>query len=165
MISAADIITCSRIRFSIGISFFPPFSPQFFALYCAAGFTDMIDGVIARKTHSVSEFGAVLDTFADIVFVLVCFIKFIPVIEIPVWLYVWIAVIALIKTVNIISGYAVEKKFVTLHTVMNKVTGILLFVLPFTFSFIQLKYSAVFVCIAATFAAVQEGHFIRTGEK
>ena len=161
----ANAITFGRILLSMVLLFCPVFTPVFYALYALAGITDMIDGAVARKTHSVSEFGAVLDTFADIVFVLVCFIKFIPVIEIPVWLYVWIAVIALIKTVNIISGYAVEKKFVTLHTVMNKVTGILLFVLPFTFSFIQLKYSAVFVCIAATFAAVQEGHFIRTGEK
>lgn len=161
----ANAITFGRILLSMVLLFCPVFTPVFYALYALAGITDMIDGAVARKTHSVSEFGAVLDTFADIVFVLVCFIKFIPVIEIPVWLYVWIAVIALIKIVNIISGYAVEKKFVTLHTVMNKVTGILLFVLPFTFSFIQLKYSAVFVCIAATFAAVQEGHFIRTGEK
>lgn len=161
----ANAITFGRILLSMVLLFCPVFTPVFYALYALAGITDMIDGAVARKTHSVSEFGAVLDTFADIVFVLVCFIKFIPVIEIPVWLYVWIAVIALIKTVNIISGYAVQKKFVTLHTVMNKVTGILLFVLPFTFSFIQLKYSAVFVCIAATFAAVQEGHFIRTGEK
>lgn len=161
----ANAITFGRILLSMVLLFCPVFTPVFYALYALAGITDMIDGAVARKTHSVSEFGAVLDTFADIVFVLVCFIKFIPVIEIPVWLYVWIAVIALIKIVNIISGYAVQKKFVTLHTVMNKVTGILLFVLPFTFSFIQLKYSAVFVCIAATFAAVQEGHFIRTGEK
>ena len=161
----ANAITFGRILLSMVLLFCPVFTPVFYALYALAGITDMIDGAVARKTHSVSEFGAVLDTVADIVFVFVCFIKFIPVIEIPVWLYVWIAVIALIKTVNIISGYAVEKKFVTLHTVMNKVTGILLFVLPFTFSFIQLKYSAVFVCIAATFAAVQEGHFIRTGEK
>ena len=161
----ANAVTFSRILLSIVLLFCQIFSPEFYVLYVAAGFTDMIDGVIARKTHSVSEFGAVLDTVADIVFVFVCFIKFIPVIEIPVWLYVWIAVIALIKTVNIISGYAVEKKFVTLHTVMNKVTGVLLFILPFTFSFIELKYSAVIVCIVATFAAVQEGHFIRTGEK
>ena len=37
-----------------------------------------------------------------------------------------------------------------------------LFILPLTFSFIDLRYSAAVVCLVATFAAVQEGHFIRT---
>ena len=46
---------------------------------------------------------------------------------------------------------------------MNKVTGILLFILPLTFSVVPLKYSAIPICAVATFAAVQEGHFIRTG--
>jgi len=35
--------------------------------------------------------------------------------------------------------------------------------LPLTLSFIEMKYSAIFVCVAETFAAIQEGHFIRTG--
>ena len=46
---------------------------------------------------------------------------------------------------------------------MNKVTGIALFLLPLTVPVIDLKYSGMFVCALATFAAVQEGHLIRTG--
>ena len=42
-------------------------------------------------------------------------------------------------------------------------TDILLFVLPLTLTFIDLKYSGAAVCAAATFAAIQEGHLIRTG--
>ena len=82
--------------------------------------------------------------------------------DIPVWLYAWIGIIALIKIINAISGYVVQKKFVAVHTVMNKVTGALLFILPLTLSNIELKYSAVVVCVVATVAAVQEGHYIRT---
>ena len=70
--------------------------------------------------------------------------------------------IAVIKAINIISGFICQKRFVALHTVMNKVTGILLFLLPLTLSFIELKYSAPAVCAVATFAAIQEGHCIRT---
>lgn len=120
-----------------------------------------MDGWVARKTNTASEFGAKLDTMADIVFVIVCLFKLLPVMDIPVWLYVWIGVIALIKVINIVSGYVVQKQFVSIHSVMNKVTGTLLFLLPLTLSFIDLKYSATLVCIIATFAAVQEGHFIR----
>ena len=83
--------------------------------------------------------------------------------DIPTWLYGWTAVIALIKFINIISGYLVQKKFVTVHTAMNKVTGALLFKLPLTVTIVPLKYSGILICIIATFAAVQEGHFMRTG--
>ncbi len=123
----------------------------------------MIDGTIARKTNTVSKFGERLDSAADMLFVLVCFIKLIPVLDIPLWLYIWIAVIVLIRVVNIISGFVIQKRFVILHTVMNKLTGALLFVLPLTFQFVALSYSAAVVCCFAAFSAVQEGHYIRAG--
>ena len=158
----ANIITLIRILCSIAILFCPVFSAAFYALYIAAGVSDMMDGWVARKTNTVSELGAKLDTIADFVFVVVCLVKLLPIFGIPTWLYVWIGVIAFIKIINIVSGYVVQRQFVAVHSVMNKVTGILLFLLPLTFSFIDLKYSAAVVCIIATFAAVQEGHFIRT---
>ncbi len=159
----ANIITVVRVICSIGMLFVPVFSPAFYALYITAGISDMIDGTIARKTGTVSDLGSKLDTAADLVLVAVCLIKIIPVLDIPLWLIIWIAVIALIKVINIISGYAMRKQFVAVHSVMNKLTGIVLFLLPLTISIIDLKYSAVFVCALATLAAIQEGHLIRTG--
>ena len=158
----ANIITGIRILCSIAILFCPVFSVAFYSLYIAAGFTDIVDGWVARKTNTVSVFGSKLDTIADFIFVVVCLFKLVPVLDVPIWLYVWIGIIALIKVINIVSGYVVQKRFVVLHSVMNKVTGVLLFVIPLTISFIDVKYSAAVVCIIATFAAVQEGHFIRT---
>ena len=123
----------------------------------------MTDGAVARKTGTVSEFGSKLDTAADFVLVIVCLIRFIPAVDFPTWLIVWIIAIAAIKAVDLISGYVMRKELVVLHTLMNKVTGILLFILPLTFSFIDLKYSGAFVGAVATFAAILEGHLIRTG--
>ena len=158
----ANIITCIRIICSIILLFCPVFSPTFYALYIAAGVSDMLDGAIARKTSTVSEFGSKLDTVADFVMVTLCMIKLLPVIHIPTWLLIWIIVIAVIKAVNLISGYVTRKKIVVLHTIMNKVTGILLFVLPLTLKIIDLKYSGAIASAVATFAAIQEGHMIRT---
>ena len=124
----------------------------------------MVDGTVARKTGTVSEFGSKLDTAADFVLVAVCLIKLIPAVRIPLWLVIWIVIIAVIRAVNLVCGYVMRKEIVVLHTVMNKATGLLLFVLPLTLSIINLKYSAAFVCAAATFAAIQEGHYIRTGK-
>lgn len=156
----ANIITFIRILCSIAILFCPALSPAFYTLYIVAGVSDMADGWVARKTNTVSEFGSKMDTIADFVFVVVCLVKLLPIMEIPVWLYVWIGFIALVKVVNIVSGFVVQKRFVAIHSVMNKVTGIQLFVFPLTLSIVDLKYSAIVVCAVATFAAIQEGHFI-----
>ena len=161
----ANAITIFKIAASIVLLFCPVFSPAFYVFYIAAGLSDMLDGFVARKTDSVSKLGARLDTMADFVFVVVCLIKLLPVLHIPAWLYAWIGIIALIKVVNIISGLAVQKKLVAVHSVMNKASGVLLFLLPLTIPAVPLKYSAIVVCAVVTFAAIQEGHFIRTGRE
>ena len=165
MRSLANCITAIRILCSIALLFFPAFSTGFYVLYITAGISDMVDGWVARRTHTASELGAKLDTIADIVFVIVCLVILLPVLNIPVWLWAWIGIIALIKVINIISGFIVQKQFVSVHSTMNKVTGLLLFIFPLTLSFIDLKYSAAVICIFATFAAIQEGHFIRTNKQ
>ena len=157
----ANIITGFRVLISIVLLFCPALSPTFYILYLIAGLSDMIDGTIARRTNTVSEVGERFDTLADAIFVVVCLIKLLPVISMPKWLCVWIILIALIKIINIILGYIVQRKLVAVHSAMNKVTGVLLFILPLTISFIPLKYSASAVCAVAVFAAIQEGHFIR----
>ncbi|MBO6080806.1 MAG: CDP-alcohol phosphatidyltransferase family protein, partial [Bacteroidales bacterium] len=75
----ANIVTSLRIVCSIALLFCPVFSPAFYALYLTAGVSDMVDGWIARRTHTASELGAKLDTIADIVFVIVCLVKLLPV--------------------------------------------------------------------------------------
>ena len=161
----ANIVTSCRIIFSILMLLFPAFSPWFYVMYLLCGITDMVDGTIARKTNSVSTFGSRLDTIADFVFVSAALFKLLPVMNIPRWLWIWIVIIAAIKITNIISGFVCNKRFVSEHTVMNKITGLLLFLMPFTLFVIELKYSAAAVCTIATFSAVQEGHYIRTGRE
>ena len=82
----ANLITGTRILCSVALLFCPAFSLPFFVLYLAAGLTDMIDGPVARKNGTVSEFGAKLDTTADFLFVAACLIKLLPLIPFPLWL-------------------------------------------------------------------------------
>ena len=93
---SANLITGTRILCSIALLFCQTFSPPFFALYIIAGLTDMIDGTVARKAGTVSEFGAKLDTAADFALVAACLIKMVPVLELPVWLWLWTGDIALV---------------------------------------------------------------------
>ena len=120
----------------------------------------MIDGTVARKTGAVSNFGAKLDTASDFVFMAVCVVKLLPKINISVWLWIWIAIIAIVKVINIVMGFIRRKKLVALHTFLNKITGLLLFLLPLTLQFILPTYSFAVVCTIATIAAIQEGYYI-----
>ena len=159
----ANIITASRILLSIALLFCPAFSPAFYVLYIAGGASDMIDGAVARKTGTAGKLGSRLDTIADFVFTAVCLIKLLPILNIPIWLYIWIAVITFIKAANIVIGFIRQKEFISVHSVMNKVTGGLLFVFPLTLTWIDLRYSAAVICAVATTAAVYEGYLIHTG--
>ena len=161
----ANLITGCRILCSIIMIFFPTFSVTFYVLYLAGGVTDMVDGLVARKTNTVSKMGSRLDSIADVFFVAVSLFKILPAVDISTWLWIWIAVIAAIKVINILSGFLSQKRFVAEHTIMNKVTGFLLFLLPLTLTVIELNYSGAVVCCVATFAAIQEGHYIRTGKE
>ena len=161
----ANIITGSRAIFSLPLLFVPLSSVWFYVLYLFCGVTDMIDGIIARKTGAVSEFGARLDTVADFVFLSAFLAKFLPMVPIPQWLWVWIAVIGVVKIGNLIWGYVRIKTLVSLHTVMNKITGLLLFLLPLSMTFVETTYSVATVCVLATVAVMQEVYLIVNGQE
>ena len=152
----ANIITLSRIVLSLPLLFIPMTSAWFYALYLLCGLSDMIDGTVARRTNSASEFGARLDTVSDFVFMTVALIKFVPYLHIPTWLWIWIGVIAMMKLGNVVCGFVRTKKLISSHTVLNKVTGLLLFLLPMTLRFIEPTYTLPFVCAVATAAAIHE---------
>ena len=157
----ANMITGCRILCGISMMFFTVFSCQFYIAYLICGISDMIDGIIARKTNTASEFGEWFDTVADFVFFTMALIKLLPVLHIPVWLWMWIGVIAAIKLGNVIMGYVCGKKLIAVHTVMNKVTGFLLFLMPLAMYFFELKYGFVLICFTATFSAIQEYFIIK----
>ena len=69
----------------------------------------MIDGTVARRTNSASEFGARLDTVSDFGFVTVALIRFMPHLHIPVCLWIWIGIIAMIKLGNAAWGFVRTK--------------------------------------------------------
>ena len=57
-------------------------------LFCVAGFTDMIDGTVARLLKQPSVKGALLDPLADKFLVQSCFICLFAAGIIPWWLYI-----------------------------------------------------------------------------
>ena len=160
--NTANFITSARILCSLALLFCTPLSLPFYVLYTTAGSSDIFDGLIARKTNTSTKFGAKLDTFADIIFVAAVLIKLLPLFELPVWIIVWVGVIALIKLVNIVIGFVRHHTLTAVHSVINKFTGVLLFILPFTIQIINIRYTAPLVCIVATVAAIMENRTVIT---
>ena len=120
----------------------------------------MLDGYLARKLRVESKTGAVLDSVADICFVSCCAIRLIPVMQIPTWLWIWAGAIVVIKIVNQVSALIICRQFCFPHTKANKFTGLLLFLsVPTVFWSVA---PLAFVAGIASFAAIQEGHFIWT---
>ena len=160
----ANYITASRILAAFCLLFTAPFSAAFYGFYIYCGLSDMADGAVARKTHTESRLGAYLDSVADLIFVAVCLVRLLPVLAVPRWLWVWMAVIVLIKIINVVSGWVCWHRIVLLHTAANRLTGFLLFLVPLLLLYLPLETLAVPLGIVAAFAAIQEGHFIRTGQ-
>lgn len=164
----ANVITGFRVLCALALIFCPTFSAWFYLLYILGGISDVLDGIIAKHFGKETKLGAQLDTIADIVFAVTVIIKTVCAIYIPTWLIIWIACIAVIKCISIISGFVIYRRFIPEHTVTNKVCGVLLFAIPLSIGLIPRSAGLMLIiltCAAATFAALQEFHYIRTGKE
>ena len=158
-----NAISALRILGAVCLLFFGVESCAFWAIYFVCGLSDMADGYLARRLRCESKTGAMIDSLADLVFVICCCFKLIPALAFPKWLWIWGGVVVAIKIINQISALMMLKKCVFPHTIANKVTGVLLFVGVPLALFLESVVPMIVITTVATFAAVQEGHFIRTG--
>lgn len=136
MKNSANIITISRIIISVCLLFAEPLSGCFYVLYTVCGITDVLDGAVARVTHTQSKTGAMLDSVADLVFCAAAVIKLYraALSVLPNWIYAAIIAVALVRITSYIVGWLKYHKFVSRHTYLNKLTGAVLFVVPYFFN-------------------------------
>ena len=160
IIQLPNIITLLRIAGSLGLLLCDVTDVAFWIIYALCGISDIADGWLARKLKCVTKKGALLDSLADICFVACCVWKLLPILDLPQWLWLWAGVIVAIKIVNQLSVLVMCGHCCFPHTLANKWAGFLLFIaVPMT------VWTIIPISIAttvATFAAAQEGHFIRT---
>ncbi len=152
----ADIITLSRILFSALLFVFSPDSIPFAVFYLLCGISDMLDGFAARKLHTESERGAKLDTAADLFFAAAYAVRILPLLHIPHWVWGWTAIIAAVKITGIVIASKRAHGLSVEHSFGNKITGVLIFLLPLSSCAADVKYGAVIVCVAATVTAIAE---------
>ena len=162
MKNIANYISVSRAIMSIILFVTETFSITFHIIYIYCGISDMLDGFVARKSKNTSKIGSRLDSIADIIFVIVAIVKILPFLNLSNGIIIWVIIIALIKIINVICSCIYHKKLILLHTIANKITGCVLFVTPFIIVNTNSIIFEIIICSIATFAAVQEGHYIRT---
>ena len=153
---AANCITVSRILFSFLMLTFSQSTFPFAVLYLLCGATDVLDGFIARKLHTENEKGAILDSVADMLFTAVYAVKILPLLNIPLWLWIWTAIIAATKITGILIASKKAHRLSIEHSFGNKLTGLLLFLLPISICAADVKYGATLVCIIATATVIKE---------
>lgn len=69
----------SLLRIPLGFMFLVVHDPRWVAAIVVVGAaTDLLDGFIARVTHTESEIGALLDPFCDRIFVFLALVSFLP---------------------------------------------------------------------------------------
>lgn len=156
MKSIPNIISASRGIASFALLFLPAFTLPFWVIYCWCGFSDMIDGPIARKINAASELGSKIDSIADIVFVICAAIRILPSITLPSWIWIWMAGIGVVKLVGICVNSRCHGHFFIKHSSLNKLTGFLLFCLPFTIVAFTPVVPAVVICTVASISTVAD---------
>lgn len=154
----ADTVTTIRIGVSVFLFYLSLETICFLVVYTFAGLTDVLDGWLARRAGRASEFGARLDSIADLLFYGVLLIRLFPLLYQILPGEIWYAVFGIIavRFASYTTAAVKYHRFASLHTWLNKSTGAAVFLLPYVlFSTFGVVYSWA-VCILAFAASVEE---------
>lgn len=148
-----NYLTISRIIFSIFLLLPKSFSLIFYLIYIYCGISDILDGIIARINNNETILGEKLDSIADFIFIIVSMYKILPFISLNNISIILIIIIMIIKLFNASFLYIVNKKLISLHTIPNKITGLLLFIYPLL---LKIKLNIYILILIALYSAINE---------
>lgn len=156
--NTADTMTSVRIVASLFLLFLSPKSSGFFVVYTLAGVTDVLDGWLARKTGSSSDFGAKLDSIADLLFYGVMLFRLFPILyqALPGQIWYAVAVILFVRLAAYATAAIKYHRFASLHTWLNKLTGAAVFLLPYVLAVSTGVVYSWAICALALAASLEE---------
>ena len=131
--TAPNIITCVRILGTAALVFIEPFCVAFYVIWTICGVSDVLDGTVARMLKKESKFGARLDSIADIMFYLLMLYRVLPTLiaVLPRWIWIIVCAIALTRIGAYVTALIKYKRFASLHSYLNKLSGFMLFLVPY----------------------------------
>ncbi|MCL2484359.1 MAG: CDP-alcohol phosphatidyltransferase family protein [Firmicutes bacterium] len=106
-------------------------------IFMVAGFTDIIDGTIARNIKGgQSNMGATIDGISDMTMVGATVIFFTPIMHYGEWVYpVWIAALCYKVAVGVFGHFRHGSKSILIHSYAMKLLGFVLFIIPIFYFF------------------------------
>lgn len=153
-----NCITVARMIGTLCLIPVQSLSPVFYGLYTLTGLTDVLDGWIARKMGSTSQFGAKLDSIADLIFYDVMMVKIFPSLWATLPAEIWyVVVVILALRLSAYFAMAVKyRRFASLHTYLNKLTGAVVFCIPYVISLPLAVPVCWGICAVAAIASGEE---------
>ncbi len=156
--SLPNILTSLRIVGAVILLFSTPFNWLFYTVFILCGLSDALDGVIARAMNCCSELGAKLDSVADLSFYSVMLLRVLPFLwtHLPKYVFVFAALVISVRiTIYIYVGIR-YRRFASVHTYANKLTGFSLFIVPLVAETPLLLTVSLAVCIFGAYACIEE---------
>jgi len=123
--------------------------------YLFGGVSDLMDGFLARRFGWESAIGEKIDSFSDLLFTVAVLFRLFPQLPLPSWVWWECGLVALLRLWWLCRSLKKNKKLPNAHTLLNRLTGLLLFLLPFTSFLGVFRYVLIpvglFVLLAAGF--------------
>lgn len=152
ILTLANCITSARIAGTFLMLFTAPLSLPFFVIYTLCGLSDALDGWVARRRNTITQFGSRLDSVADLFFYIVMVVKILHILWklVPVWFWYVLGGILALRIASYTTAAIKFHRFASLHTRMNKVSGLLVFATPY---FLALPFADAYCCFVVLFGA------------
>ena len=154
----ANLCTMARIAGAAALWLTRPETAGFYAIYALSGLSDALDGWLARRTGSAGDFGARLYSAADLLFYGSMLLYMLPALRLrlPGWVWIMLAAVLAIRLIAYAAGAVRERRFAALHTIPNKLTGLMVFLVPFALRTPWAVGYCAAACVVAAVAALHE---------
>ncbi|HMM30507.1 MAG TPA: CDP-alcohol phosphatidyltransferase family protein [Clostridia bacterium] len=126
-----NLLSCLRMLLAVALPFLAVRPVLFFMVYLVCGITDAADGYLARRFRAETALGSRLDSAGDFVFSMACLATLLTIInaENNRALVSCALIVTAVRVVNITITKAKFKCWGIMHTIGNKLTGLVLFVM------------------------------------
>lgn len=157
-LNVPNCITSFRIAGTACLLFMEPFSDTFYVLYALCGFSDVLDGWIARRTHTTSQLGSKLDSIADLLLYTLILLRIFPVLwtRLPRWIWYLVGSALVIRAFSYGTVALRYHRFASIHTYMNKATGFAVFLVPLCVMQPIATELCTVVCVIANLGSLEE---------
>ncbi len=155
-----NCITILRIIGTLALFLIDPHDSAFLILYTFCGFTDVLDGTLARLLKVTSPQGAILDSISDLFYYCVMLGRVLPLAwsELQPFTLGLIVFAILLRIAVYLTAYFKFTVFSSLHTYGNKFTGFCVFLFPYAVLFFHwnIKIFCLIVAIIGTLVTFEE---------